>query len=247
MINFDDVQLVDSHCHVDLFKNTNGILDELDRGKIATIAVTNAPSVFHFTQALPERSKWLLPALGLHPELVASHGKEIGLFKELVNETKFVGEIGLDYVTRDEGNRELQRKVFREIVECCAASGPKVLTIHSRRSAKDVVELIGPDFPGTAILHWFSGSMKELETAIDYGFWFSVNGRMFHSESGQRIVRELPNDRVVTESDSPFVAHDGSLAEALECTIENLSFAWDLSSARTRSTLASNFKSMLDN
>ena len=102
-------RLVDAHCHLDLFPSTDEIANEIAMGKILTIAVTNAPFLFENTQTLAKRSPLILPALGLHPELVASHGGQLDQFRELLPQTKYVGEVGLDYVTKDEGMVSQQR------------------------------------------------------------------------------------------------------------------------------------------
>jgi hypothetical protein len=67
---------------------------------------------------------------------------------------RHLGEIGLDYVTPNQGERALQREVLSRIIELSDAHGGQVLTVHSRRAAEDVVDAFGPGFRGTWILHW---------------------------------------------------------------------------------------------
>ena len=201
-------QLVDTHCHIDLFQSPTSIIEEVENNSVLTIAVTNAPFLFENTQKLSMQSNLVLPALGLHPELVATHGDQLERFHQLIEDTRFVGEIGLDYVTKDEGNRQQQRIVFESILAACAEAGDKVLTIHSRRSASDVVSMIGDEFPGTPILHWYSGARRDLRKAIAAGCYFSVNIAMVRSEKGQQLISEIPADRLLTETDGPFVKHE---------------------------------------
>ena len=59
-------------------------------------------------------------------------------------------------------------------------------------------------FSGTAILHWYSGSIKNLLEAIERGYYFSVNQQMLLSKSGREIVDSIPIDRMLIESDAPF-------------------------------------------
>jgi TatD DNase family protein len=122
-----------------------------------------------------------------------------------LHETRFIGEIGLDYVTNEPENRERQQQVFHEILKNCKKSGDKVLSIHSRRSASDVISILGNRFSGTAILHWFSGTVRELDQAIRFGFFFSINPAMAESKSGQILIRRIPQESVLTETDAPFV------------------------------------------
>jgi len=118
--------------------------------------------------------------------LVGTRHRELPLLEELLGETRYVGEAGLDYVTRDPAERARQRQVFATILNCCASHGDKVLTIHSRRAADEVVAMLGADFPGTAILHWFSGSSKTLAKAVAQGCFFSINPAMLESTGGRR-------------------------------------------------------------
>ena len=169
------------------------------------VAVTNAPSVFSATAALVASAEGIHAALGMHPELVASHGHELPLMWHLFGQTRFIGEIGLDYVTTDEAERRRQRKVFTEIVAHCDDAGDKILTVHSRRASKDVIEIIGSRFRGNTILHWYSGTLRELNLAEEYGFYFSVNPAMCLSEKGLKLLNAMNPSRMLTETDGPFV------------------------------------------
>jgi TatD DNase family protein len=111
----------------------------------------------------------------------------------------------------------------------CADYGDKVIPVHSRRSASDVVAAVGTDFPGTVILHWFSGTRRKLEQAVTIGCWFSVNPAMFRSKIGPQLVELMPKDRLLTETDGPFVKIDNRRAvppDALE-VVRSLAEAWN--------------------
>lgn len=205
-------EMIDTHCHVDLFPNPKEIVDEAVKGKICTIAVTNAPFLFANTQEQAKETPLILPALGLHPELVKSHGNQLDQFHELLPTTRFVGEVGLDYVTKDDADRCEQRRVFESIVCACAESGDKVLTVHSRRSSADILSILKGNRVGTVILHWYSGPLRDLRIALSTGYYFSVNVAMVRAENGKKIIREIPLDRLLTESDGPFAKHSGQPA-----------------------------------
>jgi len=204
--------LVDAHFHLDLLPDPPRIAVEAEASHIHVIAVTNAPSVFFHTLALSTGKQFIHPAVGLHPELVKSHGHERLAMWECLSQTRFVGEVGLDYVTTDTTNRSLQREVFSEILSHCADYGNKILSVHSRRSSNDVIQMIGPDYPGIVILHWFSGSKRDLEQAVKFGFYFSVNPSMIHSKTGGSLIERIPLNRILTETDSPFVRVKGQAA-----------------------------------
>src|SRR5579871_2189875 len=138
--------LVDTHCHVDLYPDYLAVIEEVEREKIATIAVTTTPSVFRACQELTDKKRFVRPALGFHPELAYQRQSELGILRELFGETRYIGEVGLDFITTDQPNRKAQRSVFDTVLEECAHYGDKIVTIHSRRAAAEVVEMIGPDF-----------------------------------------------------------------------------------------------------
>src|SRR6266545_758528 len=153
--------LVDSHCHLDLYPDVPAAIRRIDAAGVLTIAVTNTPSVFEYLTALVGPAKSIHVAIGLHPELAHERDGELPLFHQLLPRTRYVGEVGLDYVTSDRERRDRQRRALTRIVEWCAEAGGKIVTVHSRRAANDVVDVFGA-FAGTYILHWYTGSIQSL-------------------------------------------------------------------------------------
>ncbi len=241
------VGLVDAHFHFDLFKDSAEIVAEIEARRIRTIAVTNAPSVFHHTLRFSSSTRYLLPAVGLHPELVATHGREVDSMWPMLEQTRFVGEIGLDYVTSDPENKSAQRDVFSRILERCAAYGDKVISIHSRRSAADVISAVGNGYPGRIILHWFSGSHRDLNRAVNAGFYFSIGPAMVRSKNGLSLLSAMPRDRVLTETDGPFVQVGEQPAKPSDVTIavEAIADVWRTSTAEAASAISRNFDSVI--
>ena len=134
----------------------------------------------------------------------------------LIERTKYVGEVGLDYAQGSGDDRHLQRQVFERIIERCESLGGRVITVHSRGAAEDVVDLIGTATRSTIILHWFSGSAKTAARAVSARCFFSVNPVMTRSATGRKIIAAIPDDRLLTETDGPFVKHDGRVVYPFE-------------------------------
>ena len=245
-IDKNGLELVDAHCHIDLFPNAKPIVDETERRKIHTIAVTNSPSVFFHTRDLCRGRCYVHAALGLHPELAVSHGHELDQMWGHLDETRFIGEVGLDYTTTDAGVRQRQRDVFSAILMRCADRGGKIITVHSRRSAADALAMIGNALPGTIIMHWFSGTVRELEHAAMVGCWFSVNASMANSRNGQSLISAMPRDRVITETDGPFLKHAGHGAQPKDviAAIRGLSNLWRLSEQEATNIVIGNFRNL---
>ena len=193
---------MDAHMNFDLYKNSDLILDEIERNHSYTIAMTNLPELYERYHLKYQGFKYIRIALGLHPELAFQYKYQIDTFRRLVNSTRFIGEIGLDFTTQDKENRKAQIEVFSAIISMCK-SPKKILSVHSRRAEKECIEIMG-DFPGKVILHWYSGSMYILKNAVERGYYFSINHQMILTNNGRKIINQIPMSQILIESDAPF-------------------------------------------
>ena len=235
----------DTHCHLDLFEDFDNTVNEIEQNQIYTIAVTNLPILY---SKLKNRihSKYIRPALGFHPELLFQYQKYIPDMGKLLPEVKYIGEVGLDFkIGKD--YKPLQISFFEELISRCNKFGGKILTVHSRMSADEIVSIIGPDFNGKVILHWYSGSMTAMKKAIDNGYFFSVNYAMLNSDSGKRIINMIPSDRMLIESDAPFIKILDRLYRPtdLPTITKTLSSHQNVSLENMRSILWTNFKNLI--
>ena len=241
------MRLFDTHCHLDLYPDYDNVIDQIERSRVYTISVTNTPSVFRRSSQIAERARFVRTAVGLHPELVGQRYRELDLFTELLGETRYVGEVGLDFVSQDLRDRDLQKKAFATILERCADYGDKFITVHSRRAAGEVVDMVGNAYPGTVVLHWFSGSSKVLERALEYGLLLSVNPAMLASEKGRQLVAKIPLDRLLTETDGPFVKVGDHVARPhnVADVVSGLAKLKKLDPTQLAETLFDNFRNTL--
>ncbi|UKK86181.1 TatD family hydrolase [Sphingopyxis sp. BSN-002] len=201
--------MIDFHCHLDLFPDPQNVLEGIDARGTYVLAVTTTPKAWRGTKKLVGDRKRVRVALGLHPELVAHRHQELPLLCGLLPEARYVGEIGIDGSPPHRDSLDLQKAVFDRILTECAALGGRVMTIHSRGAASAVLDALErrPN-AGVPILHWFSGSTKELTRAVQIGCWFSVGPAMLKSRKGRELASAMPIDRMLTETDAPF-ARDG--------------------------------------
>lgn len=237
--------LFDTHSHLDLLKSFDFTIEEIEKKKIYTIAVTNLP-VLYEQLSNKVNSKYIKPALGFHPELLEQYQKYIPEMWRLLPEARYIGEVGLDFKVA-KNSKVIQTHFFEELVLKCDNLGGKILTIHSRGSANDVISIIGNKFNSKYILHWYSGNIKDLNIAVSNRAYFSINYAMVISSSGQKIIENIPIERLLLESDSPFVLINKKPFSTLEidkvviklAAIKNLSFEEMLN------ILYSNFKELL--
>lgn len=234
----------DTHCHLDLYPDPRAMCAAA--AGIDTVLVTTRPSAFEEACVLAEEFPHIHPALGLIPQAALVLEAELPLFLALLPRSRFVGEIGLDGVSQDPAEQAAQARVFAQILAACAQAKNKVLSIHSRRAAGAVLDALaahGSSFSGAAILHWFSGNAAQLRRAAGMGCWFSVNPAMVKSVHGRALIRCMPRDRVLLESDGPFVLMDERPATPADgaSVVAYLAGAWGISRAAAEAAVDGNW------
>jgi TatD DNase family protein len=154
----------------------------------------------------------------------------------------------LDYVTSDVELRKKQLKVFEMILKRSTEFGDKIITVHSRRAASDVIACVGSGFPGSVILQWFSGSKRELRAGLEAGCYFSVNPAMLRSERGRALILEIPLNRLLTETDGPFVEVNGARAvpSDVKRVIEDISKLMSIHPSVASAAVSTNFKQIIN-
>ncbi len=199
--------LVDFHCHLDLYPDHRSVVLETDEAGVYTLAVTTTPRAWARNHELAQATRHVRAALGLHPQLVAERAGEISLFEAHLDETRYIGEVGLDAGPRFYKSFDLQKQVFERVLRRCATAGDKVISVHSVRAVKAVLDHIEANLPpgrGKVVLHWFTGSKAETQRAIDMGCYFSINAAMLDNTRHASLVAAIPFDRILTETDGPF-------------------------------------------
>jgi TatD DNase family protein len=206
---------VDFHCHLDLYPDFPKAIRDAEAAGVFTLTVTTTPKAWPRNNELTRNTKYVRAALGLHPQLVHQRADEIELWEKYLQETRYVGEVGLDAGPRYYRSIETQQQIFTRVLVACARTGGKILTVHSVRAATMVLDLIEEHLPahrGAIVLHWFTGSKAEARRAVELGCYFSVNAAMLRNDRGRALVESLPLDRLLTETDGPFTEVAGKPA-----------------------------------
>ncbi|MCH9674396.1 MAG: TatD family hydrolase [Gammaproteobacteria bacterium] len=243
--------LVDFHCHLDLLPDLETAYQRCDEIGCTTLTMTTTPKAFPRNRVFAERSTHVRAALGLHPQLVSERGHEIELFEQLLPSTRYVGEIGLDAGKQFYSSFAEQQRVFDRAIAACADQGEKIISVHSARCARkvlDVIESRSVTDSCQVILHWFSAGKAEIDRAVRLGCWFSINQRMMASPSGLSIIEQAPRESLLTETDAPFLEIEKCRVEPGEVsgTLALIANALDLTDIETRSLIASNARRLLD-
>jgi TatD DNase family protein len=240
--------LIDFHCHLDLFDDPQKVAADCEKAGIYVLSVTTTPKAWPKTAALAKGKRYIRTALGLHPELAHERFNEVSLLERLLDETRYVGEIGLDGSPAHRPHAEVQLKVFDRILASAQDRGGRVYTIHSRGAADAVLTSLRKHGCGpTAVLHWFSGSQSQLKSAAALDCWFSVGPAMLRSEKGRALATQMPRDRVLTETDGPFTRSGKrplTPADARVAAAE-LAVLWSVTEAEAVALIKQNLKALL--
>lgn len=211
--------LVDSHCHLD-FPEFAGEIDAIvqragEAGVGRMVTICTKPSQLDATLAIAQAHEPVFCAAGVHPheagregdigsdrlEAFAAHPKMVG-----------IGETGLDYFY-DNSPRAAQQSSFR--THCLAARRTGLpLIVHTRDAEQDTADILSEvanmalDRPLRGVLHCFTGSRWLAEKALALGFYISLSGiyTFKKSEDLRQTIADVPLDRLLVETDSPFLA-----------------------------------------
>lgn len=206
--------LVDSHCHLN-FPELAGRVDEaLDlmraNGVTHALCVSVTLADFPGVLALAERYPQVYGSVGVHPDY-----SDVPVVTEqellaLSDHPKIVaiGETGLDYF-RIKGDCEWQRERFRTHIRTARRTG-KPLIIHTREAAEDTLRIMGEEQAGDAggVMHCFTETWEVARAALDQGFHISFSGIVTfkNAHSLREVARQVPLDRMLIETDSPYLA-----------------------------------------
>ena len=201
--------MIDTHAHLDACAERPSAVVARARtagvGRILTVGTTIESC--RTALAIAAREEGVFAILGIHPH--EADGPDAGKLRELASlfadeRAVAVGEIGLDFF-RDYAPREAQRRLFERQLELAAELG-KPVAIHTRSADAETSEALA-GFGGTVVLHCFS-SPALLEPALEHGWYVSFAGNVTFPKAPELrdAARRVPADRILAETDSPYLA-----------------------------------------
>lgn len=209
------IHLVDSHCHLDRLELGDGNLDNaLQRaaengvGRFLCVAINreNQAAVLELAHRYPQ----VYASVGVHPNETDEEECSVEELVALASDETVVaiGETGLDYF-RSEGDLEWQRDRFRRHIAAAKQCG-KPLIIHLREAREDTMRILeeeGADQVG-GVMHCFVEDQATAERAMALGFYISFSGILTfrNAEDLREVARVLPADRILVETDAPYLA-----------------------------------------
>lgn len=218
--------LVDSHCHL----NYKGLIEEqaavLERarksGVTAMLNISTRESEWRDIVATAERESDVWSSIGIHPHEADAH-PDVDLAK-LVGEAEHerviaIGETGLDYFY-DHSDRDQQKISFRTHIHAARETGLPII-VHTRDAEDDTAAIMAEEMEQgayTGVIHCFTASEDFARKALDLGLYISISGIVTfkNAKDLQATAAKLPLDRLLVETDAPFLApvpHRGKVGE----------------------------------
>jgi TatD DNase family protein len=205
--------LVDSHCHLDFpdfAAEREAVIARARAAGVGTmLTIGTRLDQFADVRAIAETYPNVWCSVGAHPHEAADHVETTA--SELARLTDHprvigIGETGLDF-HYDHSPRELQERVFRAHIAAARASGLPLI-IHAREADDAIAAILREEKPPAAVLHCFSSGRALAEAAVELGYYISISGIVtFRNADDLRgIVRDLPLDRLLVETDAPYLA-----------------------------------------
>jgi len=208
--------LIDSHCHLDYLARDGNLDGALERARTAGVSpmltISTKLREFDVIRAIADAEPDVFCSVGVHPheaekepetataELIrlAEHPKAVG-----------IGETGLDYFY-EHSPRDVQQTVFRAHI-AAARETALPLIVHTRDAEDDTIAIMEDEmekgaYPG--LIHCFSGTQRLADAALAMGFYISISGIVTFkkAEELREVVRTVPLDRLLVETDSPYLA-----------------------------------------
>ena len=239
-------RLTDWHCH----------LGDLQTSQLDVAAVLESGHAIHHMSVTPEEFLARLkqfshyaqvrPSCGLYPLYVGADSPSVELFFKLLPHCTLIGEIGLDFSPQFPEPQQ-QMMVFENILKACHRLGGRCLSIHSRKAGAEVLSLCQHEFNGTQVLHWYSGPCESLANIPEH-VYFSINSAMLKSRHGQELLKRVPREKVLLESDAPYLqTSKHQVMPSLFAVVQSLSLRWKVSVEEAIGQLEHNTQNALKN
>jgi TatD DNase family protein len=209
--------LFNTHSHVDTGRQFQADRDEvMDRaremGVTRLMVIGCNREAIDVSLSFAERYDWVWAAVGIHPtDALEWNDEVVHTLRQAAKNPKVraIGEIGLDYYWKDRAPFDVQRDVFRQQIRLAKDVGLPIV-IHDRDAHADVVQILEEEHAEEVggIMHCFAGDWAIAERCLAMGFGLGIGGTVTYKNNpiGQEVVRRAPLDRLVLETDDPYLA-----------------------------------------
>ena len=231
---------VDSHCHLNyegLIERQSEVIEAARaRGVSTMLNISTREREWDAIIATAESAPDIWATVGIHPHEADAH-PDIDTAKLVAKadhpRVVAIGETGLDYYY-EHSDRERQKTSFRAHIAACRETGLPLI-VHTRDAEEDTAEILADEMGKGAykgVIHCFTASQGFADIALDLGFYISISGIVTfkNAKDLQATAAGLPKDRLLIETDSPFLAPVPNRGKPCEpaCVVDTATFLADL-------------------
>ncbi|MGF9821078.1 TatD family hydrolase [Brevibacillus agri] len=232
----------DFHVHIDHYPNPIKLAKEYESYKIYALFVTNLPELFEKQYLSYQNFKYVRLALGYHPDLTDEFPLNHDLFDKMASRTSYIGEVGVDNSRGKASNLQKQLENFAFITQK-KYNKDKIYSIHSRGAEDEILDLLIENDVKNAVFHWYTGKISTLERIVERKYMFSVNVNMLLSKKGINIIKKIPQELLLFETDGPFTRFENKVIRPAQIPI--LFKMFDDQFSNFTETAFKNFKRLL--
>jgi TatD DNase family protein len=195
--------LIDAHAHLDRYEDElDTALEEINQHKIFTLSTSMDIVSYKLNLEIAEKCKLILPTFGIHPWNAHLFADNLENISKYIQQSPILGEIGLDYFfIKDTSLYSAQRKVLEFFLEE-SKKQRKILNLHTKGAENDILQLLKKYDISRAIIHWYSGPMNIFNQLLETGVYFTIGVEVLYSDYIQTIAKELPVEKLLTETDN---------------------------------------------
>jgi len=219
--------MIDSHCHLeqkDYSKDRDQVIENCKKELKAVVTCCAHPKNFDLTLQIVEKNKnFVFCTAGIHPEYIKEISERekdefLDLIRESKNKVNGIGECGLDFDWVKEGEwQEKQKELFIEFI-AFAKELNLPLVVHSRAAYDEAVKILEQEDAKQVLLHMF-GANHLVKRVIENDWYVSMNTIVLRSKKHKKVVRDVPMEKLLLETDSPWLGLEGKRNDPLSVKI----------------------------
>lgn len=240
--------MIDTHAHL-----ADRFAQEVDLSTLKWVVLSASSKQDSLDNLkLAKNNPKLKPAVGIHPqEIISDYELQITNLEKLINENKniiAVGECGLEFT--EDTDKQSQINLFRAQIEL-AQKYKKPLIVHSREASDEILEILKSYQNLRGVIHCYTGGKKRIKKFLEVSpdWYFGIDGNLTYEAGLEEVVKNIPKDKLVLETDTPFLApipHRGETnqPEWIRYIYEKVADIWNMSFEETEKVVDENAQNL---